>query len=152
MTGTMRRRWIAAGSLLVGVFGGAAAAQVVEKASRARWLDTGIFALKADDKANFYITLNENAANGPALVRLQFLDQAGTPTFTDDVMLQPGQSTRVQASGPNFLRARAQVLNGSLQLTAQPLVLGTVEVLNLTTAQRGPVCTIHDYGGDDQRQ
>ena len=152
MIATIRRRWITVGTLLVGVFGGAAGAAVVENAWSLRSLDTGLFALKPDDRANFYVTLNENTANGPAQVRLQFLDQAGSPALTQDVVLQPGQSARVQANGPYLLRARASILDGALKLTSQPALLGTVEVLNLTTAQRGPVCTIHDYGGDGQRQ
>ena len=152
MMRTMRRRWITMGARLVGVFGGAAGAQVVENARRARSIDTGIFELKADDRASFFVTLNDKTVNGPAHVRLQFLDHAGTSTLEQDFVLQPGQSARVQTSGPGFRRARADVLEAAFQLTSQPVVLGTVEVLNLTTAQRGPVCTIHDYGGDGQRQ
>jgi hypothetical protein len=152
----MKRNWITVGSLLVGVFCGVAGAEVLEKARRFRSIDTGLFALKADDRASIFVTLNDKTVNGPATVRLQFLDQAGSTVLSQDVMLQPGQSTRLSttgaAAGTAFLRARAEVVDDALQLASAPAVLGTVEVLNLTTLQRGPVCTVHDYGGDGQRQ
>jgi hypothetical protein len=140
------------GTLLVGVSVGAAGAQAIENAWRFRSIDTALFALKADDRASFYVTVNDKTVNGPANVRLQFFDHAGTSTLSEDFLLQPGQSARLQAYGPALLRARADLLDSALQLTSQPALLGTVEVLNLTTAQRGPVCTIVDYGGDGQRQ
>jgi hypothetical protein len=150
MMPTMRRRWITVGTLLAGMFGGAAGAQVVENTKRVRSLDSGIFTLKADDRASFFVTLNDKTVNVPAHVRLQFLDEAGAATLSQDVLLQPGQSTRLSKSGPGFQRVRVE-LDDVLQQTSQP-VLATVEVLNLTTLQRGPVCTLPDYGGDGQRQ
>jgi hypothetical protein len=152
MMPTMRRRWVTVGALLAGLFGGAAAAQVVENTRRVRSLDTGLFALKADDRASFFVTLNDKTVDVPAHVRLQFFDHAGVSTATQEVELQPGQSARLHTAGPGYFRARAEVLDTALQLTSGPTVLGTVEVLNLTTAQRGPVCTVWDNGVDGQRQ
>jgi hypothetical protein len=146
------RKWIAAGCLIAGVFGGAAGAEVVESTRRARSLDTGLFSLKADDRASFYVTLNDHAAPGPAQLRLQFIDHAGSPAGAQDMTLQPGQSARLHISGPGHFRARAEVLDPAFQFTSGPMIMGTMEVLNLTTEQRGPVCTIHDPGVDGQRQ
>jgi hypothetical protein len=152
MMPTMKRSWIAMGALLVGMFGGAAGAEVIETAMRYRSVDTGLFALKEDDRASIFVTLNDKTVNEPAHVRLQFFDHAGVSKATQDVELKPGQSARLHTAGPGYFRARAEVLDPALQFTSGPTVLATVEVLNLTTAQRGPVCTIWDNGVDGQRQ
>ena len=151
MMKTIKLQWIAVGSLLVGLFGGAAGAQVAEIVKRNRSVETGIFALRADDRASFYVTLSDNAP-AAAWVRLQFFDDAGTSMISQDAFLQPGHSAWMTTAGPRRLRARAELRDDFLAATSQPTLLGTVEVLNLTTAQKGPVCTLHDGGVDGQRQ
>jgi len=147
----IKLRWIAVGSLVVGVFGGAAGAQIAQRALDAPSVDTGIFTLKADDRASFYVTLSDRAA-AAAWVRLQFVDEEGASTDSDDVFLRPGQSARLTTTGPRRVRASGSLRDAALGLTSQPTLFGTVEVLNLTTAQKGPVCTLVDYGADGQRQ
>jgi hypothetical protein len=143
--------WIAVGSLAVGVFGGAAGAQIATRALDAPSVDTGIFMLKADDRASFSLTLSDRAP-AAAWVRLQFFDEDGASTDSNDVLLRPGQSARLTTTGPRRARASGALLDGSLGLTSRPTLFGTVEVLNVTTAQRGPVCTLVDEGVDGQRQ
>jgi hypothetical protein len=151
MMKAIKLQWIAVGSLLVGAFGGVAGAQIAEIVKHSRSVETGIFTLRADDRASFSVTLSDDVS-AAANVRLQFFDEAGSSTSSQDVLLQPGQSWRITTSGPRHARARADLLDGALALTSQPTLLGTVEVHNVTTAQKDPVCTLVDGGGDGQRQ
>ena len=97
------------------------------------------------------MTLSDRVS-AAAWVRLQFFDEDGSSTDSDDVLLRPGQSARLTTTGPRRVRASGALLDAAPGLTSQPTLLGTVEVLNLTTAQKGPVCTLVDGGGDGQRQ
>jgi hypothetical protein len=152
MMKAIKLQWIAVGSLLVGVFGGAAGAQIGQRALDAPSVDTGIFTLKADDRASFHVTLSDRAP-AAAWVRLQFFDEDGASVAADDVLLRPGQSARLTTMGPRHVRASGALRDSALGLTSQPTLFGTVEVLNVTTAQRDPVCTLHDPRGvDGQRQ
>lgn len=151
MMRVMNRKWIVVGCLLVGVFVGAVGADVVETARRNRSLDIGLFTLNKDSRASFYVTLNGNSTDRPATVRMQFFDAAGSSVAAQDVVLQPGQSGRLSMVGPVYLRAQAYVLE-DVVFTSSPALLGTVEVLDLTTQQRGPVCTVYDNGVDVGRQ
>ena len=151
MMRVLNRKWIVVGCLLVGGLGGAVGADVVESVRHNRSLDTGLFTLKADGRASFYVTLNGKATDRAATVRLQFFDQAGSSVSAQDVVLQPGQSGRLHIAGPGYFRAHAEVME-PVTFTSSPAVLGTVEVLDLTTEQRGPVCTVYDNGADVGRQ
>jgi hypothetical protein len=147
----MKRTSLVVGCLLTGVLGGAAGAHVVESAQRLAYFNTGIFTLKADDRASFHVSVDDVRSGSPSRVRLQFFTEAGTLAATNDVVLEPGQSTTLWIAGPGLFRAHAEVVESAF-LTARHTVVATVEILNLTTEQRGPVCNVPDNGVDAGRQ
>lgn len=142
------RAWLAIGCLLVGLCGGAVGAQVFNAVLNASYLNSGLFSMAVDDAALFHVTLDDTSSGLPARVRLEFLDEAGVVVSRKDVDLLAGQSTTLRIAGEGEYRAHAQVLDPDLRLTGRRAVVGAVEVFDLTTGQRGPVCSV-DYSPSD---
>ena len=143
-----KNRWkLAIGCLLVGVFGGAAGAQVVQRALSTSYLNTGLFALAPGDTAYFHVSLDDVRSGQPARVKLQFFDEAGEVVSSDETVLAGGQSTTLRMLGPGLFRAHAEMIESSLQLTGRRSVVGTVEVFDLTAEKKPSSCTIHHIPG-----
>ena len=140
---------VAIGCLLAGLCAGAVGAQVVERARRIRYLNTGLFALEAQDQAQFNITLDDVRTGAPGRVLIQFLDERGTVVSRDQIVLQAGQSASLQMDGPGLFRVHAELIESGLQLTGRRAVVGTLEVLDKVTGERRPTCSI-DEGGSPQ--
>jgi hypothetical protein len=147
-----RTSWIAFGCLLLGLGGGAATAQVVGDALSVRNLNSGLFSLDGTDTAAFHVTLDEARGASGGRVLMQFLDEWGTVVARKDVTLQAGQSASLRTEGPGLFRAHAQLVDAGLQITSRRAVVGAVEVLDLTTEQRGPVCSFDEWGLPGGRQ
>jgi hypothetical protein len=137
---------LVAGCLLVGVCAGAVGAQVVADAARLRFLNSGLFVLDAGEDATFHVTLADNRAGAPVRVLVQFLDRQGASVARQEVVLQAGQSTSLTTAGPGEVRAHARVMDGSFDLSARRAIVGGIDVLDLTTRQRRPVCSIDENG------
>lgn len=86
---------IAVGCLLVGMCAGVVGAQVVERATRARYLASGLFSVGAGENAQFHVTLDDSRAGAPARVLVQFLDDEGAVVARNEVVLRspPGRSS-----------------------------------------------------------
>jgi hypothetical protein len=148
----MNRSWIAIACLLVGAMGGAAGAQVIGAATQSLFINSGLFELKADEEATFFATLDDVKSGLPARVRLRFMDQAGVVKQSKDVTLQPGQSQGIKISGPGFFRGNAEVFETSTTPSVRRAFFGSGQVLNITTQQRDPVCSLPGTPVDTGRQ
>ena len=149
---TMNRSWIAIACLLVGALGGAAGARVVGAATESLFINSGLFSLKADDQATFFVTLDDVKGGLPAKVRLRFFNEAGQLKGFKEVTLQPGQSEGISIIGPGFFRGNGGIFETSTAPSVRRAFFGSGEVLNLTTQQRDPVCSLPGSGVDTGRQ
>jgi hypothetical protein len=144
--------WLAVVCLIVGVGAGAAGAQVIEATFRVRFVNSGLFSLRGDDRAQFHVTLDDTRAGAPGTVLLQFLDEQGTVVARRETVLQAGQSTSLRVAGPGRFRAHARLMDSTFDVTSRRTVVGSVEVLNLTTEERDPVCALDEWGPGGGRQ
>ena len=138
--------WTAVGCLLIGVCGGAVAAQVVESAWHVRYLNTGLFRLSANQNAEFHATLDDTRAGASATVLMTFIDERGVVVARREVVLQGGQSATLEMAGPAVVRAHAEFAEATSFSSPRRAIVGSVELLDLTTLERGPTCSI-DEGG-----
>ena len=134
-------RLIAIGCLLSGIFVGVAGAQVAETLQQ-RFLNSGLFAVTADERANFHVTLDDQRGAPPALVRLQILDQNGVVVARREVTLLPGQSASLAKSGPGLFRAHAEVVESGLLFTKRRTTVGSVEVIDDLKGVIRPSCPL----------
>jgi hypothetical protein len=132
------KKIIALGCLTVGLVAGAAGAQVV----RVQYLNTGLFTVKTDQQALFNVSLDDGRGAQPAGVQLQLFDPSGAVVASQNVLLQPGESTTLRVPGPGSFRAHANVIDGTTQtFTDRRQVSGTVEVADTLTGIIRPVCS-----------
>lgn len=138
--------WIAAGCLLLGVCAGAVGAQVVEQAWLVRYLNTGLVTLAERQRAEFHVTLDDTRAGTPSTVVLTFMDERGGVVARREVVLQGGQSATLSMTGPATVRGHAELAEATSFISSRRAVVGSMEVLDLTTLQRGPSCSIDGMG------
>jgi hypothetical protein len=118
----------------------------VDRVSQVRYLNTGIFALSNNQTSEFFVTLDDAKGGAPANVLMQFLDDQGVVVARREVVLRPGQSASLETSGPGFFRGHAELMETTSLFTQRRAVVGSVAVLDLTTRERDPVCSV-DEGG-----
>jgi hypothetical protein len=125
----------AAGCLLVGVFAARASAQIAQSGKQACYINTGLFTVARGEGVNFHVSLDDRRAGAPAAVLLRLFNQEGAVVAREDVTLQPGQSTTLQAYEPGLYRAHAEVVLDPLSPGSERrTVLGTVEIFRATSA------------------
>jgi hypothetical protein len=137
---------IAGGALLVGLLAGVAGAQVFEAvAAQLQILNTGLFKVALEEEVTFSVSHTDVRSRQPVRVLLQLFDEAGASAARHEAVLQAGESTSLAFARPGSYRAQARIVS-ALQFAA-PHVSGTVEVGNLVTPSRRPVCSIIDQQG-----
>jgi hypothetical protein len=138
--------WIAAGCLLLGVCAGAVGAQVVDQVWVVRYLNTGLVTLSARQSAEFHVTLDDSRTGAPSTVVLTFMDERGVIVARRDVVLQGGQSATLAMTGPALVRGHAELAEATSFTSPRRAVVGSMELLDLTTLERGPTCSIDGMG------
>ena len=156
------------GLLLVGILAGAAGAQVVPNLGTARFLNSGLFNLAADEQVNFNLTLDDARVGPPVRVVLQLFNEKGAVVKRLDVpSLVPGQSAILRHAGPGVFRAHAETFETSTNpLGPRRIVVSTVEILGTSragveagaieaqllsvTTPRRFVCSTSDGGSNDR--
>jgi hypothetical protein len=128
---------------------GALGAQVLARVSLVRYLNTGIIALSDNQTAEFFVTLDDTRGGAPANVLMQFLDDQGVAVARREVVLRPGQSASLETSGPGFVRGHAELMETTSLFTQRRAVVGSATVLNLTTRERDPSCSVDESGSRD---
>jgi hypothetical protein len=147
MPRTNRTTLIAVGCLLTGALAGVAGAQVADLVSRPHFLNSGLFTVGPREGADFRVALDDHPAARPTRVGLQFFDHAGAVVASDEVILQPGQSTSLQLREPGVYRAHARILEPNLRLSDRRTVVGTVELFDIDTLLGTKfVCSIGGLG------
>ena len=150
MMATMKRSWVAVACLLIGALGGAAAAQ--NKGAATGFINTALFELKDNEEVRVYITLDDIKSGQPAKVRLRFFNELGAVKLFKEVTLQPGQSDYIAISEAGFFRGQAEIFDLTTTPSTRRAFVGGGEIRNLTTLQRGPVCSLPDNGVPVGRQ
>ena len=126
--------------LLVGVFAGVAGAQIFQALQRVQILNTGLFTVPEGGSATFYVSLDDRR-DGPATrVALRIFDANGQAKAVNDVILQPGQSSRLTVDEAGLYRAHAEAFDPALGLGARREVVGHVEVVDSLKLVTHGVC------------
>jgi hypothetical protein len=105
-----------------------------------------LLTLSDKQTAEFHVTLDDLRAGAPSTVVMTFIDERGTIVARRDVVLQGGQSATLALAGPAVARGHAELAEAASFISPRRAVVGSMEVLDLTTLQRGPTCSI-DEGG-----
>ncbi len=136
------KKAIALGCLTVGLVAGAAGALVAQSIVRAQYLNTSLFVVKTDQQAMFSVSLDDRRDAPEAGVQLQFLDPSGAVVASQNVVLQPGESSTLRVPGPGSFRAHASVVDGTTTtFSDRRQVSGSVEVLDTLTGIVRPTCS-----------
>ena len=147
MSKFMTMKLVAAGALLVGVFAGAAGAQLVRN-QQSHFIGTSLFRVERGETVNFHVTLEDNRGASPAPVVLRLLNARGTVVAAENVTLQPGQSATLETSEEGTFRAQAQIFEPQTA-SARRRVLGGVELFDMNSLTTKPrfVCSFGDNAG-----
>jgi len=136
------KKAIALGCLTVGLVAGAAGALVAQTVFRAQYLNTSLFALRTDQQALFSVSLDDRRDAPAAGVQLQLFDASGAVVASQNVVLQPGESSTLRLPGPGSFRAHASVVDGTTTaFSDRRQVSGSVEVVDTLTGIVRPTCS-----------
>ena len=140
MAATKAGRRAGAVLLLIGVAGGAAAAQGIEALTemlRNEVMGTSLFSVLPDEKADFNVTLQ--ADGGPnSTVVMRLMDPNGAVVARKAVSLAPGQSATLRHRGAGRYRAQADVFDEIGVITDRRTVVSTVEIGGATDLAAKP--------------
>ena len=133
---------IAVACLVVGIFAGGAAAQIVQY----KVLNSGLTTVNDHETIKFHFTLEDKEGMPPAIVQMQLLNETGSVVASKIVTLDPGHSATLEDSSAGLRRAHADIVDAVSQVTTRRAAVGTVEVHDTLTKIVRPVCS-PDVGG-----
>ena len=140
------RKAIALGTLLVGMFVGAAGANLAARVTETLYLDTGLFSVPHGTRGNFHLSLDAARSDLPATVLLQLINADGSVATSKQVTLAAGKTTTLAFAGPAMVRAHARILDPQFGLVDRRSFLATVELFDEFKSEQKFVCSVGEGG------